>query len=300
MNAIAALRPPRVRLERRYQPPEVARPAVVELASGHYPLAAFSALRQPIPSAGTPHLLIPETTRGQRRGTSPFFAQAALAWAAAVGQAQVGLPATDRRCRDRWLELAARSDTQVMDIAHGPWARLHLDAHAFALTSIDLPASIFAAPSVIGLLRAEHAREPFTFWSEIVHPNTRLRASVGDDRDRLLVELAAAHQAIWLLDLTPGGGVTASDGGAIVGVTDDVIAAELCVLAARQLSWIRAGFEEPGPWEHPRVQAATELRLGVDTGRDIALRASANDDVAIRLAERLARRIDAVVLIDSR
>lgn len=192
----------------------------------------------------------------------------------------------------RWSRLASTTGAHFLTLGTIGWARVEpLDAQ-FLLAAFDIPLELIEHDHRIGLMRAERSREPFDFWPAITHPNSTFRAESGKMREHTLVELGAGIPFVWLLDLTLGGGSGSADSLTILAHTHDIVAAEVCLIAAQQLSWLRAGYEERGPWEDPRIQAACERHLGIGGGHALVLRCIRGDDPANRLAERIARRLD--------
>lgn len=297
MRLVRSLRPPTPRRVIRHTAVTPPGRASVNLVSAPDADSAARSLLCPR-SLAAPLTIIPEVAGGPRRGASPFVARAVI-HAVKTPATVLAVPDQRRPVVARWRRLAAACGTQFTILGSRGWVRVTLDDPAFRLTSVDAPFELIAPGEALGILRAERTREPFDFWPPVVHPHSALRATIGAKRDRLIAELASLRQFAWIIDLTAGGGVSMSNATATLAVTDDIIAAEVCLLAAQQLSWIRSGFEESVPWEHPRIQAACQLGLGISGGHALVLRVRRDDDVAQRVAERIARRLDCAVALDA-
>jgi hypothetical protein len=253
----------------------------------------------PDPESSThPTLIVPEVASQGKRGASPYLVDGLLKHFREHRPTRVGLPACKGSMLEHWERLARRSATPVDHLGRQGWDRLVIDDPHVALSWVDIPVELADAQAVLALIRAERKREPFDFWPTVVHPNTAARARLSDDRDRMVPELCAAKPLSWLIDLTLGGGFSTTSGIAILALTTDVVAAELCALTVQQLSWAFSGYEQAGPWEHPRIQAACDLGVGIAAGFGLAVSARPGDDPAQRLAERIARRLDCTIEIE--
>jgi hypothetical protein len=95
-------------------------------------------------------------------------------------------------------------------------------------------------------------------WVRFAHPRQRLAATATDQREGLTAEIASAfHPALVLL-------VTTDGETSLAIAANDQIAAELVALAVQDLQQPSNDDEEMiGPWEHPLIQRATELGLGI-------------------------------------
>lgn len=292
MTFLAALRPPTPRYSLAPQPSEDGSDASITLVSGPDPRQAIAGLTAPLAWCSTAPLLAPEIARNGRFGTSPFVARALLDHLSRESTPTIAIPRSPAGLTARWRRLADASGAHFLTFGAAGWARVEpLDAQ-FLLSSFDIPLELAGSQPRIGLLRAERAREPFEFWPSVTHPNSTFRAESGKMRDHTLVELGAGIPFTWLLDLTLGGGSGSGDTVTILAITRDIVAAEVCLIADQQLSWLRAGYEELGPWEDPRIQAACDLHLGVGGGHALVLHCARGDEPANRLAERIARRLD--------
>jgi hypothetical protein len=99
-------------------------------------------------------------------------------------------------------------------------------------------------------------------WAQFAHPRQRLGASLGDQASGLVAEIALAAPAAWYV--IAGSWL----GKPMAVVANDMIAAELVGLAIGQAQ-ADPDRELSGPWEHPLVQRATELDLGVRLPSDV-------------------------------
>jgi hypothetical protein len=125
-----------------------------------------------------------------------------------------------------------------------------------------LPAELVQATSILavnGWSKAQSERTPVAIgiWAAFAHPRQRTGAAMSPHRDGLTAEIALAVQPA-LIALVG----TYSD-FQIALLTDDQIVAELAGRAAISIARGESDDEAVGPWEHPLIQHATELRLGV-------------------------------------
>jgi hypothetical protein len=99
-------------------------------------------------------------------------------------------------------------------------------------------------------------------WARFAHPRQALGARLSSPRDGLTAEIAlAVRPALVILSGT-------WSGCPLLIVSDDQVAAELAGIAYRQLA--TSDPEPIGPWEHPLVQHATDLDLGIAMPSQIA------------------------------
>jgi hypothetical protein len=141
------------------------------------------------------------------------------------------------------------------------WVDVDVGSRASRLTRVTLPdalATAFCVVAVNTITLEDAAGDPIAIglWAQFAHPRQRTGARLSDPRDGLTAEIALAVKprltllfAIW------------RDIPLLIATTDQ-IAAELAGLALRQLL-NDVGADVVGPWEHPLVQRATELDLGV-------------------------------------
>ncbi len=93
-------------------------------------------------------------------------------------------------------------------------------------------------------------------WAQFAHPLQRFGASISQPGDGLTAEIALAAPPAWYL-------MAASwQGKPMAILADDMVAAELVGLAIGHAQ-ADPDREFSGPWEHPLVQRATDLGLGV-------------------------------------
>jgi len=149
----------------------------------------------------------------------------------------------------------------------GYWVDVDIDQRALRLRSVRMPSALVGAQRVLAVndLRENVASRPVIaigLWALFAHPIVQLAARFGGTADGLTTEIAlAVHSDRYVL--------IASDRTqdmTLVLATQDIIVADLIVLALRQL---QARSRDIGPWEDPLVQAATELNLGVRNSEEI-------------------------------
>ena len=147
------------------------------------------------------------------------------------------------------------------------WAEIDVSDRASRLSTVTLPTAIPNAPSVVAVNTISPEDAPgdpiaIGLWARFAHPKLRTGASLSDPRDGLTAEIALAVQPRLILLSAIWRDVP------ILIATGDQIAAELAGLALRHL--LSEATSDPiGPWEHPLVQRATELELGVATPSEI-------------------------------
>jgi hypothetical protein len=173
----------------------------------------------------------------------------------------------------------------------GTWREVSILAAGASTESVLLPEPIAnAAHRLIVVDVVEVARRgPFALdlAARYVHPRQRLRLVADHQRSSIVVEVTSV--AMPTLSVVSFG----MPGGALVAVTDDIIAAELVSLAlAERCIGARRAFT--GPWEDDVVQRATELELGVLMPGAIemnTLGGAAHEPWAVELLEHLGRRL---------
>ena len=147
------------------------------------------------------------------------------------------------------------------------WTDVAVAARAQRLRSVRMPSALVGAQRMLAVndLRGNSDSRPtiaIGLWALFSHPVVRFGARFGGTTDGLTAEIAlAVHPDRYV--------VVDSDrkeGFTIVLATPDIIAAELIVLALRE---IQTRFRGVGPWEDPLVQAATDLNLGVRNAEEI-------------------------------
>jgi hypothetical protein len=117
---------------------------------------------------------------------------------------------------------------------------------------------------VSDLTRFDPARPSIAIgvWAQFAHPFQRFGAAISGQGDGLTAELALAAPPAWYF------AAASWQGKPMAILADDMIAAELLGLAIGQIQ-ADPDREPAGPWEHPLVQRATELNLGVRTPVEI-------------------------------
>jgi hypothetical protein len=116
-------------------------------------------------------------------------------------------------------------------------------------------------------------------WVRFAHPRQRLAAAATDQREGLTVEIASAFRPALILLIDAG------NDPPLVITSNDQIAAELAALAVQDLHHLpNDDVQMVGPWEHPLIQRATELGLGVTWPGALHLRAiwTGEDDESAR------------------
>lgn len=172
------------------------------------------------------------------------------------------------------------------------WTAVDVASRASRLSRVWLPTELVNAPAVVlvnTLSGSSSARDPIAIglWARYAHPRQRTGALLSDVRDGLTAEIALAAPPTLILLAAEWRGVH------LLIASTDQIAAEIAGIAVRQSR--SAPDDEPaGPWEHPLVQRATELRLGVLTPDAIAPSArwiGSNDHPAAQLFNAFASAI---------
>lgn len=214
-----------------------------------------------------------------------------------------GTVATELIRSGRRVRVVAPPETTVGAWLRAPaveWSAVDVEAKASRLSRVWLPSPLVEARALLlvnELTGSGRANEPIAIgvWAGLAHPRQRTGARLSGDRDGLAAEIALAVKPAAILLFADWNGMP------LLIASDDQIAAELAALALR--GHLRPGLDEPlGPWEHPLVQRATELELGVATPNMIAAerRWLGDDDNPDRrqfeeLAARLLARIGVAV-----
>jgi hypothetical protein len=166
------------------------------------------------------------------------------------------------------------------------WAAIDVGQRAGRLERVHLPSKLAHAASIIALnsLQTEEGGRPplaLGMWADFAHPRQRTGARWSDLRDGLTAEIALAVRPQLVLLFHPWRDLN------LVVATSDQIAAELAALSILQL--VRSPDDEPvGPWEHPLVQRATELELGVTSPGAIAGRSRWVGDPGLPIEDAFA------------
>ena len=148
------------------------------------------------------------------------------------------------------------------------WTSIDLRGRGDRLTHAKMPGRLslvaIRRSSVSDLTRFDPNRPAIAIgvWAQFAHPFQRFGAAISGQGDGLTAELALAAPPAWYF-------ASASwQGKPMALLADDMIAAELLGLAIGQIQ-ADPDREPAGPWEHPLVQRATELDLGVRTPAEI-------------------------------
>ena len=149
------------------------------------------------------------------------------------------------------------------------WTSIDLRGRGDRLTHARMPEPFAGYPAlaVSDLTRFDPNRPAIAIgvWAQFAHPFQRFGAAISGQGDGLTAELALAAPPAWYF-------ASASwQGKPMALLAKDMIAAELVGLAIGQMQ-ADPDREPAGPWEHPLVQRATELDLGVRTPAEIELR----------------------------
>jgi hypothetical protein len=196
-------------------------------------------------------------------------------------------PSMSPKTAARLRSIAKRSGVQAVDLGRRGWIRLIDGPPGSILSSVDVPAEIATAESVIVMMSPTGQRGCADVWKDIVHPNTALRAtSAGVDG---VMELSAWMNACYLVSISVGS-------MQCVFWTEHALEGELILIASHRLLELRSGTEAEGPWEDARVQRLVALQIDrpgvsevtlrvVPTGHDASAWVSA-------LAEQLNGRVE--------
>jgi hypothetical protein len=245
-------------------------PAIVSIADP----AALDAITLRLDQTGPATLILPAAGLASR-GPESSFTRAVIRAAASRGQVAVGA-----RADNGWSRVALALGAQYIALGSAGWARVELDAPAL-LDAVYLPLEVERASVVLAAAAATDVGA-LGFWDRVVHPHSALQALVGGDRARM--DLVAAAPATYAFTL----GARAEP---LVAWTDDPVAAELTLLAARYLVDEQRGYEQRLPWEDARVQAAVERGLGVSSHQDLQICAQLASTAAgaVAYSQALAR-----------
>lgn len=147
-----------------------------------------------------------------------------------------------------------------------------------------LPARLITADSMIYVTLVDRVARTGPFQLDLlarfVHPRHRLGRLIDPDRGGRAAEVSLARAPDWCV-------VGCSAPFGIVGVTRDVVAAELLALSLAERFFDRQA-EFASPWEDRVVQRATELELGARIPGDIRIELS---DLSTGIVKEQAREI---------
>jgi hypothetical protein len=171
------------------------------------------------------------------------------------------------------------------------WTAVDIDAGAQRLRTVRMPADLVGTQRLLAVNDLRGLSDPrppiaIGLWALFAHPVVRMGARFAGARDGLTAEVAlAVHPDRYvLIDSSRPAGLT------VVVATPDPIAADLVLLALRQL---RIKHRGPGPWEDPLVQVATELDLGVRSAEAIDIDAFVSPTLSSEQHERAAVQLTA-------
>jgi hypothetical protein len=287
IRKLGDLRPPTPLSERALCIPPVASTAVVALTThpdAGLAIATLARLR-PIEDAGQVMLLPNPGTRGYP-GSRPHLVAAVARHAGEGSGATIALPPGTRdSVATRWQRVAEASRSEFLRLGQAGWDRVRLAQPNTALDDVFVPCELADAGVLIAFVDVNDRAGALGIWRQVVHRYSRLRAGVASLRITTAVDLAAPFSARYVLDLSSDRAVRALSG---LAWTDDIVAAELIVLAMRTVRDREAGIETLSPWEDARVQAAAERGMGVAGGNALVVRVEVGDNRAGRLAERIS------------
>lgn len=249
-------------------------PAVVSMASGRTPDEAVDNVLQ---LAGTPAagdvLVLPSIARRPGQGAHPHVIAALLLHFRGRATLAIGsdAPAPIRR---RWERLARERETPTVYLGRAGWDEVVLADDAFMLDRVLLPAELQAYSHCIAVPALGDNALALGFLRTISHPHTRLRARGNLERERLDAEVARAANLTYLLDASRLPGSLSMH---LACQAPDALSTELVGLSIRRYLDSARGFETSGSWEHRRVQAATEIGFGPQTGADLLLQVRSSD-----------------------
>lgn len=221
-------------------------------------------------------VLVPDPRSGSAPGPRVTHAVAT-----ALGRSSgvtIGLPPGLRTITtQRWGRLAADVDADVSVLGTAGWNRVTLGERSLILEYADVPAELHDGQTVIAL-SSPNRDGCIALWSDVVHPNTALRARMAPES---VVELSAAIDARYLLV-----GEVGMSWFAIWASTG--IAAELVARGIERLRERSQGIETPGPWEDAGVQHLFGLGDGTSNAASLVLRVRLEDNVHMGMARQLS------------
>jgi hypothetical protein len=166
-----------------------------------------------------------------------------------------------------------------LGIAGCRWTSIPTVSAARRFDTVQVPTRLMGRQRVIfmPLPNGRKSPTPIGFLSRFADSRQRLAATLSGDRGAV-AELAAPLQPS-LVALV--GGI---DGQSTVVLSADLVAVELVARA-----WMSDGADGPGAWEHPVVQRAIDVGLGVDGPHRLRLLSVGLDGAKIvkRMAPRL-------------
>lgn len=163
-----------------------------------------------------------------------------------------------------------RTALRVIAGARAAWRSVDLMLPEGPSDEVLLPDRVIAAEPLVYVTLVDIVARAGPFQldllSRFVYPRHRLRRLIDPDRAGRAAEVNLARTPDWCVV-----GCTAPPG--IVGVTRDVVAAELLALSLAERFFDRQ-TEFASPWEDRVVQRATELQLGARIPGDIGIELS--------------------------
>jgi hypothetical protein len=274
--------------QRLSMPPLDAGPGTLVLAAGRTPQSAVEHLAGSagLPS-GRPLLVVPSVATKPGHGAHPQVVATLLVQS---GQgATLGIPhGLAMPLRRRWERLAHNAGSQVVRLGDAGWDVIEMDDDALMLDQVFLPAELNDFDQLLFVPALRDEALALGFVRAIAHPHSRLRARSSAQRLRLDVEVARASNGKFLLDATRLPGLLATN---LVVLADNPLSTELVALGIHRFMDIARGIESVSAWEHPRVQAATELGIGPASGDDILLHVWRADSGVHSLVEFLTTEL---------
>lgn len=188
------------------------------------------------------------------------------------------------RARRRLVERLSRAHGEIRHVTppsiltgvrplSADWIEIDLGGRGDRLSRVTLARTLFEAEMLFAFAnldrppqRSERTAIALGLWSRFARSWERLGARLGDERDGLAAEIALAVVARRYFVAATVKQV------AIVVSSSDPIVAELAGRALMRMKRELPPEESVAPWEEPIVQRASELRLGVQTPDEIALR----------------------------
>lgn len=188
----------------------------------------------------------------------------------------------------RWESLADSSGASTVRLGDAGWNRVVFGDRSLVLEHADLPAELFGGDSVIAL-SSPAGDGVLGLWTDVVHPNSALRARVAGNAT---TELASAVAAQYII---------AGQVGSywIVAVAAPAIVAELLAKGIERLRERLRGYETPGPWEDRGVQHLAWVGHAGQSALNLALRVSVSDTAGERIAWQLSEMLGWILEIDA-
>ncbi len=233
---------------------------------------------------GPQSLLIPDLRANGTPG--PRLTHAVVSVLAKTSAVSIGLPNDlNRSASIRWRSLAMSANATVEILGSTEWNRVEFGDRSLILENGDFPAELFSDSTVIGLSRPTNGGS-IASWTQIVHPNTALRARASGNA---IVELSLAVDARYI--------VCGQIGSMwLVALAEPAIAAELMARGLEHLRERVRGIETIGPWEDAGVQHLCSLGEAgpetIDLVLDACLPDNASEDIARQLAEMLGMKLN--------